>query len=132
MENCYEVYLGDRPAGKVQLIVNGLYVRVICRCLVPKDQVYRLYLVCGGHKENIGVVVPESDGFVLDKQIPVKRFGTGKIQFVLSSGTCGMTGEFVPICPEEPFSYIDRLKNAFLETEHGKIGIRTEKRPEAV
>ena len=30
---------------------------------------------------------------------------------------------FVPIIPEEPFSYLSRLKNAFLVKQAGKIGI---------
>jgi len=132
LDDQFEVHYGNRAVGKVQLLRQGLYMRVICRCTVPGDQVLRLYAVWGDRRENLGVVVPDGDGFLLDKKIPAKRIGNGTVKFVLSSGGGTRQGKFVPICPEEPFLYIDRLKNAFLQSEHGKIGIRTEEYPETV
>ena len=124
MEGIYEVFLGTAPVGKVQLIRQGLYYKIQCRCRIEGDMVYRLYVVTGGSRENLGVVVPEGDGFILEKRIPAKRLGEGNMQFLLSTGAGVDRGAFVPICPEEPFRYIDRLKNAFLETENGRVGIR--------
>lgn len=132
MESCYEVYFGSEPAGKVQLLRQGLYYRIICRCQIPGDQVYRLYAVQGDRRENLGVLVPEGDAFLLDKKIPAKRIGDKTTRFMVSSGNTCPKVKFIPISPEEPFLYIDRLKNAFLQSEHGKIGIRTEEKPEAV
>ena len=132
LENCYEVHLGREAAGKVQLLRQGLYYRVICRCSIPGEQICRLFAIVGDRRENIGVMVPEGDGFVLDKQIPAKRLEGEPLRFTISSGATQCAGEFVPISPEEPFLYIDRLKTAFLSSEHGKIGIIAEKRPEAV
>ena len=83
MEGCYEVYLGNQSAGKVQLIRQGLYYRVICRCRVPGDQVFRLYAVQGNRRENLGVVIPDGDGFSLDKKIPAKNLAGEKIRFIL-------------------------------------------------
>ena len=132
MEEIYAVCFAYKPVGKVQLMQQGLYYRILCRCRIPLDQVCRLYAVSEGRKENLGVVVPEGDGFFLDRKIPAKRLGTGKLQFVLSTGGGTKCGTFVPIKPEEPFLYIDRLKTAFLQSENGKIGIRIEESPEAV
>ena len=131
MDGFFEVYQGNRIAGKVQLIPQGLYVRVICRCRIEGEQVYRLFAVSGDHRENLGVPVPEGDGFLLDKRIPAKRLAEG-VRFLLSAGAGELNGKFVPICPEEPFLYIDRLKTAFLESEQGKIGIRIQQHPEAI
>ena len=132
MDEQYEVFLSSKPVGKVQLIRQGLYCRVICRCLLPNDGVYRLYVQRDSGRENLGVVIPEGDGSFLDKRIPAKRIGEGKLHFVLSSGAASVSGTFYPISPEEPFLYIDRLKNAFLESENGKVGIRIKEHPEAV
>jgi len=131
LDGFFEVYQGNRIAGKVQLIPQGLYVRVICRCRIEGEQVYRLFAVSGDHRENLGVPVPEGDGFLLDKRIPAKRLAEG-VRFLLSAGAGELNGKFVPICPEEPFLYIDRLKTAFLESEQGKIGIRIQQHPEAI
>lgn len=132
MEGSYEVCFGNTTAGKVQLIRRGLYYRVICRCQIPEDMVCRLYAVTEGYRENLGVVVPEGDGFVLDKMIPVKRLSGKSVRFVLSTGNGTAAGKLVPVCPEEPFLYIDRLQNAFLQSENGKAYIRLEEDPEAV
>lgn len=78
------------------------------------------------------MVVPDGDGFFLDRKIPAKRLSGDNVRFVLSAGSTAISGKFVPICPEEPFLYIERLKNSFLQSEHGKIGIRIEENPEAV
>ena len=130
MEEVYEVLLGNRTVGKVQLQRNGLYCRVICRCAVEGREIRRLYGVWPDRRECFGVLVPEGDGFVLDKRIPVKRLGEGTGTFTLSSAPAKPAGTFVPICPEEPFRYIDQLQHSFLESEHGKIGIRLKKSPE--
>ena len=132
MEGCYEVFNGNDVVGKVQLIRQGLYYRVICRCCLSEDMVRRLYAVQENSRENLGVLVPEEDGLVLDKKIPVKRISDKTTRFLLSAGDSKMRGKLVPVSPEEPFLYIDRLKSAFLETENGKVNIRIEESPEAV
>ena len=132
MERCYEVMYGNDAIGKVQVIPQGLYCRIICRCRGTHEQVLRLFADAQGHRENLGVLIPEGDGLVLDRKIPIKRLGGEKLRFYLSSG-CGCDGShFVPICPEEPFLYISRLKTAFLESEQGRVGIRIKEHPEAM
>ena len=130
MEQCYEVTYGNDAVGKVQVISQGLYCRIICRCRGSYAQVLRLFADEQGNRDNLGVLIPEGEGLLLDKKIPAKRLGSGNLRFYLSSGGCD-GGRFVPICPEEPFLYISRLKNAFLESEQGKIGIRIKEHPEA-
>lgn len=132
MDGFYEVSFGNSPVGKVQLVRQGLYCRIVCRCRLPGDLVCRLFVQTDKGRENLGVVVPEGDSFLLDKKIPVKRLGNGPLRFALSSGAGPLPGRFIPICPEEPFYYIERLKDAFLESEQGKVGIRIQETPEAV
>lgn len=132
MEGFYEVTVGRDSVGKVQLIREGLYYRVICRCVIPGEQVYRLYAVMGNRRENLGVLIPERDGMLLNRKIPAKKLPSDALQFIVSSGAVHQDEIFIPISPEEPFLYIERLKNSFLDSEHGKIGIRIKKSPEAV
>ena len=121
LEGYYEVFLGDRPAGKLHIEKNGLYYSLTYRCHVPKDTVYRLFALKGSRRENLGVVVPEEEGCVLCRKVPVKKLMdcTG---FILSSRSGEDTGKFVPIYPEEPFSYIVHLEKAFLDVRNGQIG----------
>lgn len=123
MEQDYEVSFGGKPVGRVQVSRQGLYYRFCCRCRVSGDVVCRLYAQCGDNKENLGVVVPMGDGFGLDTKIPVKRLGEGTMEFrLVPKSEKNPEGKFVPIYPEEPFSYIERLQDAFLAVQNGQTG----------
>ena len=122
MEGYYEVYFGGNPVGKVQVIRQGLYYRFICRCKLEYDGVYRLAVLCGSSQMNLGVVIPEGDGFGLDKLIPCKHLEAGKPEFFLAPRHESVSGKFVPISPEEPFYYIAKLKDAFLSQQNGQFG----------
>ena len=129
MEGLYEVTCGKTVVGKVQLVQQGLYYHVTCRCHLPDEQVYRLYTVQDGCRENIGVVIPEGDGGALNKKIPAKKLTPQNLCFILSAGETSVSGKFVPVSPEEPFLYIDRLKTAFLQSDHGKSELIFKKTP---
>ena len=119
----YEVLFGNQPAGKVQVTRQGLYYRFVCRCKLSGDVVCRLCVSCGGQQENLGVVVPTGEGFGLDTRLPVKRFREGEPTFSLIPKHAMASGRFVPIVPEEPFAYIERLKTSFLVKKYGQLGI---------
>lgn len=119
----YEVFFGSQPVGRVQVTKQGLYYRFFCRCRISGDVVCRLFAQCGENRENLGVVVPVEDGFGLDTRIPAKKLGEGEMEFRLIPKTEQVSqGKFVPISPEEPFLYIQRLQNAFLVYQDGKPG----------
>ena len=126
----YAVYLGDKTAGKLQIEKEGLYYRLTCRCVVPDDLVYRLFAVTDQRRENLGVVLPENGGYVLQRKIPAKRLQPG-CRFLLSARGETNTGTFVPVYPEEPFSYISRLETAFLEVRNGQTGLCWKENPGA-
>lgn len=122
MEGNYEVTFGGKAVGKVQVLRQGLYYRFLCRCHLSGDVICRLWVYCGDKSENLGVVVPMGDGFGLDKKIPVKRLGEGSMEFSLGPKH-EQRGTFVPIYPEEPFAYIERLKDSFLVQKNAQVGI---------
>ena len=123
MEGNYEVVLGGTACGKVQVTRQGLYYRFVCRCRLSGDLLYRLRVSCGEKQEELGVLVPVDGGFGLDKRIPAKRLGEGVPEFRLYTKRDAVEGRFVPIIPEEPFSYIAKLKSAYLVQRDGQAGI---------
>lgn len=151
MEMEYEAYLGDHIAGKVRLTKEGLYYRVLCRCSLPQNVVYRLYGICGEERENLGVLMPDGDGLLLERKIPAKRL-TDCTRFLISDGsapekvataepeqeaeimadTGTETGIFVPIHPEKPFDYLHKLESAYLQEQDGQIGAHIEEHPGTV
>lgn len=123
MEGNYSVLFGGQSAGKVRVFRQGLYYRFWCRCQLSGEVVCRLYVRCGGKEERLGILVPTGDGFGLDTRVPVKRIGEGKPEFFLRPVHDGPGGTFVPLSPEEPFAYLSRLKDAYLEKREGKTGV---------
>ena len=123
MEMDHEVFFGTQQVGRVQVTRQGLYYRFVCRCRLAGDVLCRLQVICGDEQENLGVVVPMDGGFGLDTKIPAKRLGQGEMTFRLlpKHEVPGQT--FIPICPEEPFAYITRLKDSFLIRKNGQAGI---------
>ena len=123
MEGTYGVYLGKQLMGKVQVLRQGLYYRFICRCRITGDVICRLGVICQGRQENLGVVIPMDGGFGLDTRLPVKRLGEGEMEFVLIPKWAAGEGRFVPIYPDEPFGFIEKLKDAYLTRKDGQLGI---------
>ena len=113
----YGVYFGDKSVGKAQVTEQGLYYHVVCRCSLSGEVMYRLEVSCGEKRENLGVLVPGENGF------PISRVGRGELSFRVMPRHDPLQGrQFVPITPEEPFAYLSRLKDAFLEIQEGKKG----------
>ena len=117
-----DVRLGERTVGRVQVQTQGLYYVVTCRCGLSGDTVWRLQVSCGDRQSDLGVLVPEGDAFCLTTRHPVKSIGEGKLLFSLKPSHESKGTKFAPIYPEEPFSYIQRIKDAFLEERNGQLG----------
>ena len=119
----YCIYEGKQAVGKVQVFRQGLYYRFLCRCCIPAGAVKRIWVSCGEKQESLGVLVPMGDGFGLETRLPVKRLGEGELTFSLEQKLEKPEGKFVPIIPEEPFAYIERLKEAYLVKKDGQVGV---------
>ena len=122
MEGNYVLHFGGQAVGKVQVTREGLYYRFQCRCRLSGDVVCKVVVRCGAGQESLGILAPEGDGFCLATRLPVKRFLEATPEFLVMPNRTAMTGKFVPICPEEPFTYLERLKNAYLSMQNGQIG----------
>lgn len=120
----YEVTLDGRPAGKAQVTRQGLYYHVVCRCAVSGEEMYRLEASCGEKRLDLGILIPRDSGFGLDMRFPVSRLGEGAFVFRLrGKDEPRESRRFVPVKPEEPFSYLASLKDSVLEIRDGQMGI---------
>lgn len=120
------VFLGRQNVGTVQVLQQGLYYRIKSRCELSGDVICRLWVDCGEQSMSLGVMVPVDGMFELDTSIPMKRFGGKILKFYLMPMHETSEDTFAPIYPEEPFSYIARLKDTFLQYQNGQMGIKIE------
>ena len=119
----YDIYLGQEPVGTAQVEIEGLYYRFRCQCRLSGQVMYRLVVMCNGHQENLGVLIPEGNGYILTTRLAMKRLGKGKLEFRLLPKHSQLNGKFVPLMPEEPFAYIRKIKEAYLARKNGELGI---------
>ncbi len=123
MVGTYEIKQGTRCVGKVTVDKQGLYYRFSCRLQLSGEVMHHLLVTCGEKTEDLGVCVPMDGQFGVEKKIPCKRLGSGIPEFRLLPKHQKMHGKFVPVYPEEPFSYMARLKDVFLEIRDGQVGV---------
>ena len=123
LQSEYLVASGNENIGNVQVQRQGLYYQIRCRCCLTGCIRYKLLASCGENSADLGICVPKDGVFGVDTKIPIKRLGEGTLSFRLVPRHSKVEGSFVPISPDEPFSYIRQLQNAHLEKQDGCIGV---------
>lgn len=123
MTGTYDILLGGQPVGEASVTQQGLYLCFDCRCRISGEVMYKLTVTCGGHTESLGLLIPSGKDFALSTRIPAKRLGQGTPEFRAVPRHSEMKGKFIPVYPDEPFSYISRLHTAFLEKRGGQLGV---------
>lgn len=123
MEGRYPILMGGNEIGTVEVTRQGLYYGFDCQCHLSGDVIYRLIVCCAGVDHSLGIPVPEGDIFALRTKIPAKQLEAGEMRFLAKPNHKPVEGKFVPISPEEPFAYLSRLKDAFLEIRDGVPGV---------
>lgn len=119
----YDVKIGEVTVGKAKVEKQGLYYRFVCRCRLSGDTMHRLEVSCGGKQWDLGICVPVNGYFCVDKKLPRKQFPGDKPVFRLVPKGGENRGKYVPVYPEEPFAYMAKLKNAYLEIRDGQAGL---------
>lgn len=119
----YDVFLLDKPIGTAEVEKQGLYYHIRILCNPDGEGMYQVRILCGDRRENLGVLVPTEGRFGLETRIPVKKIGTGKPEFQVRPRHGAVNGKYIPISPEEPFRYLSRLKDSFLEIRNEGLGI---------
>ena len=83
MAETYDITYEGATIGTASKEKQGLYYRFCCRCSLPDKSLYRIYAVCEQGMEDLGICIPIDGLFGMDKKIPVKRLGEGKLRFEL-------------------------------------------------
>lgn len=123
MDGEYEIFMGKEAVGTASVEKQGLYYRFVCRCRLSGAVMCRVVVSCNGHHENLGILLPCGDGFALTTKLATKKLGKGKPEFRVLPKHQSSGRKFIPVYPEEPFAYLTRLKNAFLEVQNGQVGV---------
>ena len=119
----YELTVGTKAVGKAHTYEEGLYLHIYCRAQLKGGGMYRLAAMIDGRRESIGILAPVGDGYGLERKIPLKRLQGESLRFQLVPAHEKMEGRFIPISPQEPFSYLEVLKDAYMEKRKDQVGV---------
>lgn len=118
-----DIRLAGTVIGLAEVYPQGLYTCFCCQCRLSGEILYRLTVRCGERTENLGIPVPEGGQFVLRTRIPTKRLGEGPLQILAVPKRAELGEKFIPLAPEEPFRYLRRLQDAFLQVRDEQVGV---------
>ncbi len=65
----FDVYIEDEVAGKLDIVREGLMSCFLCRAKCTSEKVMRLAADIGDGYSVIGVMMPDGDGFLLEKNM---------------------------------------------------------------
>ena len=119
----YDILLGGRAIGRATAQRQGLYYLLDCRCSLSGESMFCIAVTGSANTENLGILVPEDGAFVLRTRLPVKRLGEGPLRFEAVPKQTRRRENFIPLSPEEPFRYLQRLENAYLQIRNGQAGV---------
>ena len=83
MAETYDITFEAAPIGTARMEKQGLYYRFVCRCRLPEEGLYRIHVILGDKREDLGICVPVDGAFGMDKMISAKRLGEGTPAFEL-------------------------------------------------
>ena len=83
MAETYDITHEGAPVGSAQLEKQGLYCCFSCRCRLPDKGMYRIHVICGEPREDLGICIPMDGMFGTEKRIPRKRLEEGTPVFEL-------------------------------------------------
>ncbi len=109
----------DQVVGTAEAKRQGLYYKISCS--FDRTGYYELIVRAGEKKVNLGLCIPQGEGFGLVTRIPVKKIG-GEPDgfFLLERGT----GErFAPVEEGKPFAHIGGLRMARFSEQEGREGV---------
>jgi len=119
MLNEYPVFYEKKQVGLAKLFRRGLYYQIRCKCRFLQKQVYRVYVLAKDHSVDLGICVPEEDGFVLNKLIPANRLGDGEYTFYATRAN----EMFVPVDCSMPFAHLADIDQGRMAVRCGLSGI---------
>ena len=108
MHQEYGVTYQGNTVGSVTVSREGLYYIFNCRVILPGSDIYKLILCKESEYIELGVLIPVSNRFELQKRLPVKQAGKEDFVFEVSS----KQETFVPVNGDKPFEYINQLNHA--------------------
>ncbi len=115
----YDVYYKESVIGKAEVSREGLYKRIRCRISLSGKGFFRLILSTEHYCVPIGLFMPASGGYEIEKSLPASRLPEGIWKFFVAPKE-NEGRKYVPIEEGKPFSFLTELNKGRLAIIEGK------------
>ena len=78
----YPIYYKDSITGKAQMIRQGMFYMLHCRCDLPADQTYTLQILTPKKTLDLGICFQTEKGIGLSVRLPAKELEQQNLQFI--------------------------------------------------
>ena len=119
----YDVYLGSEVIGTAELLREGMTVCIRCKCRISGEVPYRVMMTLIGQTIDLGLLTAKDGCFSLSYRLPARILEGASPEFRAVPRSVQLNGNFVPISADEPFSYLSRMGNAYLQRRNGVLGV---------
>lgn len=119
----YPIFMAGEESGRAVVTQEGMFWRIRCRCNLSADIPCTVQARWGEKIIDLGLCAKEGDSIGLTARLNRKTVPAGKPVFCIAVKHRQSLESFIPICPQEPFAYIAKLKYAYLVNKAGKLGI---------
>ena len=119
----YKVWYQSKIVGAAQIEKQGMFYLIHCRCTLPEKGNYRLFVEGGSITENLGILIPNKQGYEVRSRIAINKIGQGELTFAIRKNDTESSDKFYPVCENEIFSAIDQLDKGRLAVHEDRLGI---------
>ena len=106
----HNIYYNEEVVGKAEVTQKGLYYQFACRYRLPGKDLYRLQVFSGGVTADLGICVPADGRNGSVRSVPVKKIGTGDMEFRLVPAKVAL--KHFPVSETAPFPYLNILRDS--------------------
>ena len=119
----HRILFGDGQVGVANVVREGMFYKISCKCDVDQDLPAHVEALWQEQKIDLGLCVRMDSEMGLITRIHVNKVPQYIPLFRVAIKQRKEKGCFVPIHPEEPFRYLQRLNSAWLAKEGEELGI---------
>ena len=115
----YEIFWNHNIVGKASVRREGLYYHFYCECVLPQDDIFKVFVTDGNNTVKLGICVPDRGKFTLNTRLPVKYLSGDKLYI----STENIDNKKFLLRTHTIFHHLDKLKTAHLQFSDGQVYI---------
>ena len=113
----YNIIWQGKQVGNARITKEGMFYRIFCKCSLPQNGTYKVFVTDGKNVCDLGICVPDVEGFACVARIACRKLCGNDFSFTLEDNK---QTKGIPIATGRPFANLDKLNAARLHIANGQ------------